>query len=411
MNDRTVSVIVVSRARPEALRRCLLAIAQLQYRSFEVVVVACPQGVAVANASAALSEIKCIAFDEANISAARNLGLKHAAGDIVAFVDDDAVPEPQWLHHLVAPAARADVAAMGGFVRARNGISFQYKARTLDAQGTPQEVEIDPFQATVLVPPKGRAIKTEGTNMAFRRDVLVDIGGFDPAFRFFLDETDVNMRLAQAGYATALVPLAEVHHGFAASATRRQDRVPRDLFEIGASWAVFQRKYIPKADRPAHWRLQHTSERRRLLQHMVAGRLEPRDVRRLMNRLDAGYEDGQHRSFGAAQLPRHAMQPFRPVEFRRREAKFTSVRGIRATAAIEAAVARVAAGSIETVLVLSRTALFHSVQFTLDGVWVQRGGLFGRANRDEPLFRFTTFRRRSQRERARIAAVRGLEQR
>lgn len=411
MNDRTVSVIVVSRARPEALRRCLLAIAQLQYRSFEVVVVACPQGVAVANASAALSEIKCIAFDEANISAARNLGLKHAAGDIVAFVDDDAVPEPQWLHHLVAPAARADVAAMGGFVRARNGISFQYKARTLDAQGTPQEVEIDPFQATVLVPPKGRAIKTEGTNMAFRRDVLVDIGGFDPAFRFFLDETDVNMRLAQVGHATALVPLAEVHHGFAASATRRQDRVPRDLFEIGASWAVFQRKYIPKADRPAHWRLQHTSERRRLLQHMVAGRLEPRDVRRLMNRLDAGYEDGQHRSFGAAQLPRHAMQPFRPVEFRRREAKFTSVRGIRATAAIEAAVARVAAGSIETVLVLSRTALFHSVQFTLDGVWVQRGGLFGRANRDEPLFRFTTFRRRSQRERARIAAVRGLEQR
>ena len=219
------------------------------------------------------------------------------------------------------------------------------------------------------------------------------------------------MRLAQVGHATALVPLAEVHHGFAASATRRQDRVPRDLFEIGASWAVFQRKYIPKADRPAHWRLQHTSERRRLLQHMVAGRLEPRDVRRLMNRLDAGYEDGQHRSFGAAQLPRHAMQPFRPVEFRRREAKFTSVRGIRATAAIEAAVARVAAGSIETVLVLSRTALFHSVQFTLDGVWVQRGGLFGRANRDEPLFRFTTFRRRSQRERARIAAVRGLEQR
>ena len=411
MNDRTVSVIVVSRARPEALRRCLLAIAQLQYRSFEVVVVACPQGVAVANASAALSEIKCIAFDEANISAARNLGLKHAAGDIVAFVDDDAVPEPQWLHHLVAPAARADVAAMGGFVRARNGISFQYKARTLDAQGTPQEVEIDPFQATVLVPPKGRAIKTEGTNMAFRRDVLVDIGGFDPAFRFFLDETDVNMRLAQAGHATALVPLAEVHHGFAASATRRQDRVPRDLFEIGASWAVFQRKYIPKADRPAHWRLQHTSERRRLLQHMVAGRLEPRDVRRLMNRLDAGYEDGQHRNFGAAQLPRHAMQPFRPVEFRRREAKFTSVRGIRATAAIEAAVARVAAGSIETVLVLSPTALFHSVQFTLDGVWVQRGGLFGRANRDEPLFRFTTFRRRSQRERARIAAVRGFEQR
>lgn len=408
MSDQTVSVIVVSRERPDALRRCLVAIAQLQYRSFEVVVVACPKGMAVAECLAELPDIKCVAFDEANISSARNLGLVHAAGDIVAFVDDDAVPEPQWLHHLVAPAARSDVAAMGGFVRGRNGISFQYKARTLDAQGAPHDVEIDPFQATVLVPPKGRAIKTEGTNMAFRRDVLVAIGGFDPAFRFYLDETDVNMRLARAGHATALVPLAEVHHGFAPSATRRQDRVPRDLYEIGASWAVFQRKYIPKLERSAHWRVQFSAERRRLLGHMVAGRLEPRDVRRLMKRLAAGYAEGQQRSFGAAQLPRHAVQPFRPVPFRRREANFTPVKGLRGTAAIEAAALRVSSGAIETILVLSRTALYHSVQFTRDGVWVQRGGIFGRANREEPLFRVTTFQRRSDRERARISGARGL---
>ncbi|MEP1942678.1 MAG: glycosyltransferase family 2 protein, partial [Sulfitobacter sp.] len=239
--DVTVSVIIVSRGRPHALRRCLLGVAQLQHSAFEVVVVACPEGIAVTEQIDVLPDIKCIAFDEANISAARNLGLTHAAGEIVAFIDDDAVPEPLWLHHLVAPASRDQVAAMGGFVRGRNGISFQNKARILDAQGTPQNVEIAPLQATVLAPPKGRAIKTEGTNMAFKRHVLMEIGGFDPAFRFYLDETDVNMRLARAGYHTALVPLAQVHHGFAASATRRNDRVPRDLYEIGASWGVFQR--------------------------------------------------------------------------------------------------------------------------------------------------------------------------
>lgn len=113
MSDLTASVIIVSRGRPDALRRCLLGVAQLQYRAFEVVVVACPLGIAVTEQAGFLSEIKCVEFDEANISAARNLGLQHAAGDIVAFIDDDAVPEPLWLHHLVAPAARADVAAMG----------------------------------------------------------------------------------------------------------------------------------------------------------------------------------------------------------------------------------------------------------------------------------------------------------
>lgn len=408
MSDLTVSVIVVSRGRPDALRRCLTGVAQLQYRQFEVVVVACPEGIEVTEQMDVMPDIKCIAFDEANISAARNIGLEHAAGEVVAFIDDDAVPEPQWLHHLVAPAAHSHVAAMGGFVRGRNGISYQYKARTLDAQGTPVDVEIDPYQATLLAPPKGRAIKTEGTNMAFRREALVAIGGFDPAFRFFLDETDVNMRLARAGHATALVPLAQVHHGFAASATRRDDRVPRDLYEIGASWGVFQRKHIPKEDRAAHWVTQRSAERRRLLEHMVAGRLEPRDVRRLMKRLLAGYSEGQTRGFGGAALARHPVLPFRPVQAAHRVTGYTAVRGLRGRAARQRAAARVAAGSIETVLVLSPTALFHRVFFDAQGVWVQRGGLFGRANRDEPLFRLTTLSRRKAREQARVAPVRGL---
>ncbi len=408
MNDQTVSVIIVSRERPDALRRCLMGIAQLQYPSFEVVVVACPEGIAVTEQADILSDIKCIAFDEANISAARNIGLTHAAGDIVAFIDDDAVPEPQWLHHLVAPSLRGDIAAMGGFVRGRNGITFQYKARTLDGHGTPQDVEIDPLQATVLTPPEGRGIKTEGTNMAFRRDVLVAIGGFDPAFRFFLDETDVNMRLARAGYATALVPLAQVHHGFEASARRRKDRVPRDLFEIGASWGVFQRKHIPKDDRSAHWQSQCASERRRLLRHMVAGRLEPRDVRRLMRRLAAGYAQGQERSLHGASLARHAVLPFRPVKTLKRTSGYSAARRLRGADALKDAARRVASGSIETVLILSRTALFHRVFFNAQGVWVQRGGLFGRANRDEPLIHFTTFSRRCVQEQARVSLVREL---
>jgi len=408
MSDMTVSVIIVSRGRPDALRRCLMGIAQLQYSSFEVVVVACPAGISVTEEMEILPDIKCIAFDEANISAARNLGLVNAAGEIVAFIDDDAVPEPHWLRHLVAPAVRSDVVAMGGFVRARNGISFQYKARTLDAQGMPHDVEVDPLQATILIPPKGRAIKTEGTNMAFRRDVLVGIGGFDPAFHFYLDETDVNMRLARAGHATALVPLAQVHHGFAASIQRREDRVPRDLFEIGASWAVFQRKYIPKDNRATHWAGICAAERRRLLEHMVAGRLEPRDVTRLSKRLFAGFREGEERSLANVKLPRHALLPFQPVTSPLRASGFVAVRGLRGRAALQAAAARVAAGSIETVLILSPTTLFHKVYFNAQGVWVQRGGLFGRVNRTEKLFQFTTLFRRAARERARIAQVRGL---
>lgn len=407
MTDHTVSVVIVSRDRAAALVRCLKGVAQLQYDGFEIIVVADPEGIKAAQTLPFADDLKLLPFDEPNISAARNEGLIHAAGDIVAFIDDDAVPEPQWLRYLIAPAARSDVAAMGGFVRGRNGIAFQWQARSLDHMGHAEPINVDPKHATVLTPPPGRGIKTEGTNMAIRRHVLISIGGFDPAYHYYLDETDVNMRLAQAGHNTAIVPLAEVHHGFAASRFRRPDRVPRDLFDIGASWAVFQRKHIQETAHKSHWLAIRKSERRRLLIHMIAGRLEPRDVRRLMQRLDLGYLEGTARPIERTSLPRHPAAPFKPFPATRRQSQFVAKRPRHAKDALAAAAKQVERGEIATVLILSNTALFHHLSFNEDGVWVQRGGLFGKSNRKGRLFRFMRFQKRAEIERSRVSLQRG----
>ena len=92
MNHLSVSVVVVSRGRPDALKRCLLGIAQLQYPVFEVVIVSDPSGIKAAKSLPFAADLKLVPFDKPNISAARNLGIVEAAGDIVAFIDDDAVP-------------------------------------------------------------------------------------------------------------------------------------------------------------------------------------------------------------------------------------------------------------------------------------------------------------------------------
>ena len=185
-----VSIVVVSRHRPAALMRCLTGISQLDYPGFEVIVVACPAGLAALGQRADADLIKQVPYDEPNISAARNLGISRAAGEIVAFIDDDAVPEPLWLTHLAAPFDIAEVAAAGGFVIGRNGITFQWTARTVDATGQATPLDVSDTQPTVLHPTPDRAIKTEGTNMALRRDVLENVEAAAKAhgLRFSVEE-------------------------------------------------------------------------------------------------------------------------------------------------------------------------------------------------------------------------------
>ncbi|WP_127112970.1 glycosyltransferase family 2 protein [Shimia sediminis] len=410
MTHDPVSVVIVSRERPEALLRCLKGLSQQYYPNFETIVVADPTGTEAVNGSAFAGLVKLVEFDEPNISVARNLGIAEAAGEVVAFIDDDAVAEPTWLTHLVAPfVADAEVMAAGGFVRGRNGISFQWKAQSVDAMGRTEDLKVDETRPSVLHPTGRRAIKTEGTNMAFRREVLAEIGGFDPAYHYYLDETDVNLRLAAMGRATAIVPLAEVHHGYLSNASRRGNRAPSDLFQIGASQVVFLRKHCPVEHHETILKDFAKEQRLRALEHMRDGRLEPRDVRRLMSRLTKGYAAGKSRPLGALpRIPRPS-EGLRPFPSRAGTAPAVvagrrwNARGLRRRAA-----ELVAQGQNVSLFLFSRTGLFHRVRFHPDGYWEQTGGIFGKSDRDQPLFRVTGFGNRLKEEKLRLAEQRRL---
>ena len=74
----------------------------------------------------------------------------------------------------------------------------------------------------------------------------------------------------------------------------------------------------------------------------------------------------------------------------------------------EEARTRVAAGERVSLFLFSPTTLFHKVLFHSDGYWEQSGGLFGRSDRTDPVFRFYSFAKRLEREKIRVAAVRGF---
>lgn len=402
MTARPASVIIVSRHRAAALRRCLLGLAQQDHPNFEVIVVADPAGVAAVQALDL--RIKVLPFDAANISAARNLGLTHAAGEIVAFIDDDAVAEPTWLSRLCAGFDPPQVVAATGFVRGRNGISYQWQACEVDATGLDHPL---PPNAGQYAGTPRRAVKTQGTNCAFCRDTLAGIGGFDPAFRFYLDEADVNLRLAPHGL-TAIVPDAQVHHGYAASTRRRADRVPLSLHEIAASIAVFLRRHAPEMLEqdtiPAI-----AAQEARVAQLRHGRQVTAAEAEALLASLAEGWDDGMRRALAALD-PLPEAGAFTPLpRTGPRPGLVLAGRAWQRSGLMNAAAEAVAQGKIATVICLGPTPRAHRMQFTDEGFWLQSGGVFGWSVRQGPRLRLKSFRARIAEEISRIGRYRSVQ--
>ncbi len=408
MTAPPVSVIIISRGRPEHLKLCLRAVFQLCYHPFEVIVIADQAGLGAVAASGFAGRVKSALFETANVSAARNLGLSLTSGDVVAFLDDDAVPEPGWLFHLAGAFQNPSVDAATGFVRGRNGISFQVRGQTIDRTGTTQPLKTRSNDPVVPTIPAELAISTIGTNCAFRRSVFAEIGGFDPLFDYFLDESDINIRLADAGKKTAIVPLAQVHHGVRASAIRTENRVPISLFQIGRSTAIFLRKHCPPASHTLALSDALAQQRRRLVQLRKKGKCPPPEIDRLIQTMEAGVEAGKKVKLNTAPPVLNIKPPLLKVVSPNMAARHRVISGflINGKKHRAAAVSEVSAGHIVSLYLFSRTALFHRVRFHPDGYWEQTGGLFGRADRSGPLVQLVSLKGRVGVEEQRIAMLR-----
>ena len=406
MTDTAVSLIVVSRHRTASLLRAITAVQLQDYVALELVVVADPDA---AKAVQGLGlPIKLVVFDQANIAAARNAGIAAAAGDLVAFLDDDAVPEPTWISRLTAPFANANVQMATGFVRGRNGISDQWRACDVDQYGWDHLLALDRSAVTMLAVTPQRAVKAQGTNCAFRRADLNGLGGFDEGYHFYLEDADLSLRVAALGGLTAVVPQAVVQHGFSASQRRRADRAPLCLHDIGASAAYFLRRHAAETDMETQRTAHLGAQKARLIRHMVQGSLEPRDIGRLIGSFDRGWQEGVLRALTNLAPRSSALAVFMPLGTGPRVGAMFAGRYWHRRELIRKAGVDVALGKIVTVLCLSPTAWYHQHRFESAGFWMQRGGVFGRSLRDQALIRPKSFVTRVSEEVARIAKTRPI---
>ena len=222
--ELTFSLIVNTVDRAGPLRTLLCSLEHQSYPHFEVIVVVGPTH---DNTLAVLEEfasrVRVLRCPTANLSRSRNIGLLAARGEIVAYIDDDAVPCRTWLKQLARLLDNPALSATGGLVYDVHPRSAKVQQRIGLMSSLAEQIDVQASWLDHIVPTRegtwwlGRMM---GTNMAVRRQALFAIGGFDEYYSWLFDDADVCLRLAAAGYSVQPVTEAAVYHVPASSRNR-----------------------------------------------------------------------------------------------------------------------------------------------------------------------------------------------
>jgi cellulose synthase/poly-beta-1,6-N-acetylglucosamine synthase-like glycosyltransferase len=231
-----ISVVVCTYNGQRTMRDCCEGLSQIEYPNFEVIAV----NDGSTDATAAIPKeygFRVISTSNHGLSHARNTGLEAATGEIVAYLDDDARPDPHWLQYIAFEFMRSGHAAIGGPNIPPPGDGWIAEC-VANAPGGPAHVLLSDRIAEHI----------PGCNMAFRKSALQAIGGFDLQYRTAGDDVDVCWRIQQKGWTIGFSPAAMVWH-------HRRNSVKsywKQQYGYGKAEALLEEKWPEKFNGPGH---------------------------------------------------------------------------------------------------------------------------------------------------------------
>lgn len=246
----SMTVAVCTKDRPENLARCLQHLLKLQTPilgeelNFEVLVIDnAPSNEKTKELVDSLAGVRYAREPKPGLDFARNRALQEATGEILAFLDDDVTPDRQWLKGL--REAWAENPDSGGFT----GLVLPYELATeaqilFESRGGFRR-GFEKIRYGKILPynplyPCGAGIFGAGCNMAFRRDVLLKIGGFDDALDTGAPlpgggDLDIFYRVVRAGYPLVYEPRYLVFHQH----RREYEKLRRQYWTWGLGFMAF----------------------------------------------------------------------------------------------------------------------------------------------------------------------------
>ncbi|HXV28020.1 MAG TPA: glycosyltransferase, partial [bacterium] len=200
-NAPKVSVIVCAYNAERTMEACMASLEKLRYPDYEVIVINDGSRDRTREIAERHPNFQLINQENRGLSAARNVGIEAARGEIIAFTDSDCVADPDWLTYLVSRLLSSNFAGVGG-------PNLAPREETL----VPTCVAVSPGGPTHVLINDEIAEHIPGCNMAFYKKALEAIGGFDPVYRTAGDDVDVCWRLQDQEFKIGFSPAAVVWH-------------------------------------------------------------------------------------------------------------------------------------------------------------------------------------------------------
>jgi O-antigen biosynthesis protein len=196
-----ISVVVCAYNAEPTMRECLESLTKLSYPSYEAVIVDDGSNDHTGAIADEYPQFKTIHQSNCGLSAARNVGMAAATGDIIAYLDSDAVADPDWLTYLAWKFKSTDHVGVGGpnLPPPEEGWLANCVA---SAPGSPTHILLDDETAEHI----------PGCNMAFQKEALAAVGGFDTSYTAAGDDVDICWRLQERGHTIGFSPAAIVWH-------------------------------------------------------------------------------------------------------------------------------------------------------------------------------------------------------
>jgi cellulose synthase/poly-beta-1,6-N-acetylglucosamine synthase-like glycosyltransferase len=199
-----ISVVVCTFNGSKTIRETLQSLTKLDYPNYEVIIIndgSNDKTEKIVKEFANEYGFKLVTTENHGLSHARNVGLESSSGEVIAYLDDDACAEPNWLNYLALSFFNTHHVGIGGPNIAPQGDGTTAEC-IAHAPGNPSHVMISDQEAEHI----------PGCNMAFRRDALLAVGGFDPQFKIAGDDVDICWRLKEKGWTLGYSPSAVVWH-------------------------------------------------------------------------------------------------------------------------------------------------------------------------------------------------------